>query len=97
LLHPNLNWGSNTTSVNTTLSPNRSVKSVDQLNFELQQLTHWWSVVDQLVDELHGEGMRLQEQLEEQAHRRELLEGLLKGLGDLGEGRNSKSNTTTAR
>jgi hypothetical protein len=75
------------------------VDRVDQLvDFELQQLTHWWDVVDQLVDELHGEGMRLQEQLEEQDHRREVLEGLLQGFGTLGEeGNSSKGNMTTAR
>ena len=97
LLHPHATWGSPNPVNATPLSPNCRKKSVDQVDFELQQLTHWWSTVDQLVEELHMEGMGMQEKLEELGQRQHLLQGLLEGLGSLGGAEKSPCNMTAAR
>jgi hypothetical protein len=52
---------------------------IDHDDYELQQLTYWWSTVDQVVDQLQLEGMRLQEQLEKLGRHKKLLEGMLLG------------------
>ena len=56
---------------------------IDHVDYELQQLTYWWSIVDQVVDQLQLEGMRLQEQLEKWGRHKLLLEGLVQGPGIL--------------
>ena len=54
---------------------------IDHVDYELQQLTHWWSIVDQVVDQLQLDGMRLQEQLEKWGRQKGLLEGLVRRQG----------------
>ena len=67
-------------------------QGVDQVDFgQLQRLTHWWSIVDQSVEELHMEGMEMQEKLEELGQRQQLLQGLLEGLSQLGDEHNMKA------
>lgn len=97
LLYPDATWSNLSPFTTNPLSPRASSKIVDQIDYELQQLTYWWSIVDQVVEELHGEGMHLQEKLEELGQRQQTLENLLHGLGSLGVVDRTKGNMTAAR
>jgi hypothetical protein len=70
---------------------------IDQTDCEVQQLSYWWLVVDQVVDQLHGEGMRLQEQLEQLGARQQNLEQLLHGMDQLRQGDQNNYNMRVAR
>ena len=93
LLTPSPNFDKATTATKFD-QPNRNVSRVDlhprsrsmcidQADYELQQLTYWWLVVDQVVDQLHGEGMKLQEQLEKLVQQQQKLEQMLHGMDQL--------------
>ena len=56
---------------------------IDQADYELQQLTYWWLVVDQVVDQMHGEGIGLQEQLEQLGQQQQKLQQMLHGMDQL--------------